>query len=196
MTTSPPLVKTEQPEGRGNRVRWWALGAVLAAVVLVTLVFGSQLADDQGFADSPLIGQAVGDIELDMLETADGFRLIEQLGQVTVINFWASWCVPCRAEHTVFLDVAEDFADRDLVVVGITYQDRPEDSIAFLDSLGRAQNGVYAIDPEGRAAIEFGVFGIPETFVVAEDGTIVSKIVGRVTGPRLRAAVTEALATR
>jgi cytochrome c biogenesis protein CcmG/thiol:disulfide interchange protein DsbE len=95
-------------------------------------------------------------------------------GRVTVVNVWASWCVPCRQEHPVLAELAKNPSMR---VVGINYKDNPENARRFLGSLGNPFAAI-GIDPNGRAAIDWGVYGVPETFVVGPDGTIRHKHIG------------------
>jgi len=92
------------------------------------------------------------------------------------VNFWESWCVACRAEHDDLMRTARAYEDRDVRFVGIVFQDEPEDSIRFLDELGRGYDNVT--DEGSRTAIEFGVFGIPETFFVDAQGLVAAKIAG------------------
>ena len=98
-------------------------------------------------------------------------------GAVTVVNVWASWCVPCRDEAPLLMKLA---ADKRIRIVGINYKDQPADAVKFIARYGNpfAANGA---DGNGRASIEWGVYGVPETFVVGRDGTIVYKLVGPIT---------------
>ena len=98
-------------------------------------------------------------------------------GGVTVVNVWASWCAPCRQEHPLLMDLAKNPAVR---VVGINYKDNPENARRFLGALGNPFAAVGG-DPSGRAAIDWGVYGVPETFVVGPDGAIRHKHIGPLT---------------
>jgi cytochrome c biogenesis protein CcmG/thiol:disulfide interchange protein DsbE len=95
-------------------------------------------------------------------------------GQVTVVNVWASWCAPCRQEHPALMALAKEPSLR---VVGINYKDQPENARRFLGALGNPFAAV-GIDPNGRTAIDWGVYGVPETFIVGPDGTIRHKHIG------------------
>ena len=110
-------------------------------------------------------------------------------GQVTVLNVWASWCVPCREEAALLMTLA---ADRRVRVVGINYKDQPDNARRFLGRYGNpfAANGT---DSNGRAAIEWGVYGVPETFVVGRDGRIAYKLIGPITPDNLDAALKPAI---
>ncbi len=108
------------------------------------------------------------------------------------MNFWASWCVPCRNEHDDLVGTARTYADRDVVFLGIVYQDNPDQAIAFLDELGCGYD--HLTDPGSTAVIDFGVFGIPETFFIDRDGTIVAKITGESTAQVLSETLDQSLA--
>ncbi len=95
-------------------------------------------------------------------------------GKLTLVNVWGSWCVPCRQEHPLLMEIAEDERIR---VVGLNYKDQPENARRFLGDLGNPFAAVGA-DRAGRSAIEWGVYGVPETFLVDEAGKIVYKHVG------------------
>jgi cytochrome c biogenesis protein CcmG/thiol:disulfide interchange protein DsbE len=96
---------------------------------------------------------------------------------VTIVNVWASWCAPCRQEHPLLMDLAKDPSVR---VVGVNYKDNPENARRFLGQLGNPF-AVVGVDPSGRAAIDWGVYGVPETFVVGPDGTVRHKHIGPLT---------------
>jgi cytochrome c biogenesis protein CcmG/thiol:disulfide interchange protein DsbE len=95
-------------------------------------------------------------------------------GKLTLVNVWASWCVPCRQEHPVVLGLSRD--DR-LNIVGINYKDRNDAALEFLGELGNPFKAI-GVDPKGAAAIDWGVYGIPESFLVSPDGVILYKHVG------------------
>jgi cytochrome c biogenesis protein CcmG/thiol:disulfide interchange protein DsbE len=98
-------------------------------------------------------------------------------GRVTLVNVWASWCAPCREEHPVLVELAKDTS---VALVGINYKDQPDNARRFLGALGNPFAAV-GVDANGRAAIDWGVYGVPETFVIAPDGTIAYKHVGPLT---------------
>jgi len=115
-------------------------------------------------AGEPVPGFSRADLPL----TADG------AAQVNIVNVWASWCVPCRDEHPVLMDLADDPEVR---VLGINYKDRPENARRFLGALGNPFDRV-GVDESGRSAIEWGVYGVPETFIVDANGIIRYKHIG------------------
>jgi cytochrome c biogenesis protein CcmG, thiol:disulfide interchange protein DsbE len=114
-------------------------------------------------------------------------------GKVSLVNVWASWCIPCHDEAPLLTALAQD---KRLQLVGIDYKDAPDNARRFLGRYGNPF-GIVGVDSNGRAAIEWGVYGVPETFVVGRDGTIVYKLVGPVTPDNidtvLRAEIEKAL---
>jgi cytochrome c biogenesis protein CcmG, thiol:disulfide interchange protein DsbE len=98
-------------------------------------------------------------------------------GKVSVVNVWASWCVPCHDEAPLLTALGQD---KRLQVIGINYKDTPENARRFLGRYGNPF-GMVGVDNNGRAAIEWGVYGVPETFVVGREGTVVFKLVGPIT---------------
>jgi cytochrome c biogenesis protein CcmG, thiol:disulfide interchange protein DsbE len=115
-------------------------------------------------------------------------------GKVSVVNVWASWCVPCHDEAPLLTELARD---NRLQLVGINYKDAADNARRFLGRYGNPF-GIVGVDGNGRAAIEWGVYGVPETFVVGREGTIVYKLVGPVTPDNidtvLKAEIDKALA--
>jgi cytochrome c biogenesis protein CcmG, thiol:disulfide interchange protein DsbE len=98
-------------------------------------------------------------------------------GKVSVVNVWASWCVPCHEEAPLLTELGKD---KRLQMVGINYKDAPDNARRFLGRYGNPF-GLVGVDDSGRASIEWGVYGVPETFVVGREGTIVYKLVGPIT---------------
>src|SRR5262245_29655936 len=106
-------------------------------------------------------------------------------GKVSLVNVWASWCVPCHDEAPLLTELAKD---NRLQLVGINYKDAPDNARRFLGRYGNPFALVGA-DANGRASIEWGVYGVPETFIVGRDGTIAYKLVGPITPDNLRAVL-------
>ena len=102
-------------------------------------------------------------------------------GKVSVVNVWASWCVPCHDEAPLFTELGKD---KRLQLIGINYKDAPDNARRFLGRYGNPF-GFVGVDGNGRAAIEWGVYGVPETFIVGRQGTIVYKLVGPVTSENI-----------
>jgi cytochrome c biogenesis protein CcmG, thiol:disulfide interchange protein DsbE len=110
-------------------------------------------------------------------------------GAVTLVNVWASWCVPCHDELPLLMKLAEDKRIR---LVGINYKDQPDNARRFLGRYGNPFVAVGA-DGNGRASIEWGVYGVPETFIVGRDGRIAYKLVGPITAANLDTALKPAI---
>jgi cytochrome c biogenesis protein CcmG/thiol:disulfide interchange protein DsbE len=110
-------------------------------------------------------------------------------GNITLVNVWASWCVPCHDEVPQLETLAKDKRIR---LVGINYKDQPDNARRFIGRYGNPFAAVGA-DPNGRAAIEWGVYGVPETFVVGRDGRIAHKLVGPITEQNLKAVLMPAI---
>ena len=172
-------------------VRFVALAAV-AVVIGVAAVLGSRITQDATLVESPLIGQPAPDLTLPDLEGAGSVSLGELRGQVVIVNFWASWCVPCRNEHPALVAANDAYRDAGVTFVGINFQDQQASATAFLDELGRGDGYRYVTDPGSRAAVEFGVYGVPETYVIDRTGTIIAKITGE-SNSRLLAEVIDAV---
>lgn len=146
--------------------------AAMAIFFLVTLestrVTGPQ---------SPLIGKPAPGLLLDGVagSGAPGLSSADIQGKVVIVNVFASWCTPCRIEHPLLIELA-----RAHLVVGINYKDKPEAARAFLDELGNPYARIGA-DGDGRAGIDWGITGVPETYVVDAQGIVVWKIGGPLT---------------
>jgi cytochrome c biogenesis protein CcmG/thiol:disulfide interchange protein DsbE len=162
---------------RGSALKWAGLGIAAAAVVFA-VVLASRFGTDPGLVESPLLGEPAPTLELPLLGDSTTFDTSDLTGSITVVNFFASWCPECREEHSDLVATAEAFKDRGVRFVQISYQESPEASIAYLDEAGRSESTLYLADPGSRAAIAYGVFGIPETFFIDAAGTVVGKIIG------------------
>jgi cytochrome c biogenesis protein CcmG/thiol:disulfide interchange protein DsbE len=181
---------------RRRRLMAWIAALVVVLVLAVGTALGSRLGTDPALVDSPLIGQPAPSVQLPALQGGEPVSLAAPRGQVVVVNFWASWCVPCRQEHPTLVAAANAYRPAGVTFLGVVYQDRAESAIAFLDELGRAQGYLYATDPGSRTAVEFGVFGIPETFVLDRSGVIVAKITGASNYPLLSGVLDAVIAGR
>lgn len=151
---------------------------IAPAVVFVVLavLLGWGLTNDPSEVPTALRDKAVPTFDLPPLdEGTEGLATTDlRSGEISVINVWASWCVPCRAEHPLL----EQIADFDGVsLYGIAYKDKPEDAREFLDELGDPFQRIGA-DADGRVGIELGVYGVPETFFIGPDGAIRYKHIG------------------
>jgi len=167
--------------------------AFLPLVLFIALsgVFLYQLGSGKDASEIPsvLIGTKAPSLDLPPLEglSANGAPVpaltdaaIE--GQLSLVNVWASWCVPCRQEHPILLELSRDPR---VELVGINYKDKNDNARNFLRELGNPFSAV-GVDPAGKAAIDWGVYGIPETYLVGPDGEILFKQIGPFTTESLR----------
>jgi cytochrome c biogenesis protein CcmG/thiol:disulfide interchange protein DsbE len=144
------------------------------AVIAVALGVGLQLKPAE--IPSALIGKPVPVFALNAVQgTEKGLSSADLKGQVSVVNVFASWCVPCRVEHPLWEEVAKS----GVPLFGINYKDTPANAAAWLASLGNPYARTGA-DLNGRVGIDFGVYGVPETFVIDADGIIRLKFIGPV----------------
>lgn len=125
---------------------------------------------------SALIGTKAPALSLPPLEGSNLPALNDAAvkGKMTLVNVFASWCIPCRQEHPILQELAKD---KRITVVGINYKDKPDNALRFLGELGNPFAAI-GVDPNGKAAIDWGVYGIPESYLVGADGTILYKKVG------------------
>jgi len=146
--------------------------AVFAALA-VALYWGLWNKDDR--LPSALIGRPVPEFELPPIEgREDGLSSADLRGGISIVNVWASWCVPCRTENPLLVELAESGT---VPIYGINYKDNSEEALAFLEELGDPFTRIGA-DRSGRVAIDWGVYGLPETFVIDAEGRIAYKHVG------------------
>lgn len=148
-------------------------------VFLVLLVFlGIGLTRDPRVVPSPLIGKAAPSFTAIQLG-ADGqhFSAKNMLGKVWLLNVWASWCVACRQEHPVWIEFAKT---KTIPLIGLDYKDEPGEGLTWLRRYGDPYD-LSVIDRDGRIGIDFGVYGVPETFLIDKKGMIRHKQIGPVT---------------
>lgn len=160
-------------------------GYLLPVIVFIAIgiAFGVGLTLRPDIIPSALIGKQVPEFSLPPVKgRAVGFSSADLKGRVSVVNVFASWCVECRAEHPILMKFAESGL---APLYGLNYKDRPDDAANWLDRMGDPYTGTGA-DVEGRVAIAWGVYGVPETFVVDRDGRIAYKRIGALTPEILR----------
>lgn len=173
----------------------WRRSAVAAAFglpVIGLFVFG--LRHDPKDIPSPLPGKPAPPFALAVFAPGqpplarpigDTIRLSDLRGQVVVLNFWASWCLACRDEHATLSAVAREYVGKPVHFVGSLYQDRTSAGTAWIAEMG-GQSYPSVEDPKSRTAIDYGLYGVPETFIISPDGRVARKI----TGPADAATVT------
>lgn len=146
----------------------------LAAFVALAAAFYLGLGRDPTLIPSPLIGRPVPPFTAAaLLPDHPGLSSSDLKGQVQIVNVFASWCVPCRAEHPLITDLSA----QGLVVHGLNWKDKPDDARAWLSELGTPYRRVGS-DLTGRAGINLGVYGVPETYVIDADGVVRYKYTG------------------
>lgn len=169
--------------GAGTRMRVFLAALPLAIFLALALIFWTQLNSGRDISEIPsaLIGTKAPWRDLEPLSGAmrngapvPALSAEATKGKLTLVNFWASWCVPCRQEHPIILELSKDPR---LTVVGVNYKDGNENALRFLGELGNPFAAI-GLDPAGRMAIDWGVYGIPESYLVGPDGTILYKKVG------------------
>ncbi|MGH8583134.1 MAG: DsbE family thiol:disulfide interchange protein [Gammaproteobacteria bacterium] len=166
----------------------YLLPLALFAVLLGLLYAG--LSRDPRLVPSPLIGKPVPAFSLPRLKAGESPLTQRDLhGQPTLVNIWASWCAACRDEHPLLIELAER---DDIRILGLNYKDTRVAAQDWLDKWGDPYADV-AYDEAGRVAIDWGVYGVPETFVVDADGIIRYKQVGPLTEPILSEQLLPAL---
>jgi cytochrome c biogenesis protein CcmG, thiol:disulfide interchange protein DsbE len=136
---------------------------------------------DPSLLPSALIDKPAPDFALAGLDGAPGLTRDGLKGQVVLVNFFASWCVPCRAEHPLLMRIAEE---EHVPLYGIAYKNKPEDAAQFLDRLGNPYRRV-GLDLSGHVGIDFGVYGVPETYIIDKTGHIRYRYVGPLTAGAL-----------
>ncbi len=154
---------------------------VVAFTGLVAYFFLA-LQRDPSVLPSAMIDKPAPEFALEGLGTAPGLARADAAGQVVLVNFFASWCVPCRVEHPLLMQLSHQLK---VPLYGIDYKDKPEDAARFLGELGDPYKRIGA-DRDGRVGIDFGVYGVPETYVIDKAGRIRLRHVGPLTPEAVR----------
>ena len=173
-----------RPDRRVRRliVAAWLVAGVAAIIALLTF----SVARPTGPVDTPIVGRPAPAFDL---QTLDGQRvaLADLRGSPIILNFWASWCIPCREEAPLLTAADAAHRTQGLRVLGVVYQDSAENARQFMARYGQTYPGL--VDPDGRTAIDYGVFGIPETFFIDRSGVVRSRQVGALTEVELQRQV-------
>jgi cytochrome c biogenesis protein CcmG, thiol:disulfide interchange protein DsbE len=158
---------------------WKFLLPVAAFVALIVLfAFGLNPKRDIHALPSPLIGKPAPEFALtDVLDASRSVSNATLKGQVYVLNVWASWCLPCRQEHQALLEISRQHV---VPIIGLDYMDEREKAKQWLEQLGNPYSAV-AFDTDGRTAIDWGVYGAPETYLVDARGRVIFKFISPVT---------------
>lgn len=172
--------ETARPEARPKSIAWWQFG-LIGLMFMMFVMFAAGLGRDSKILPSPLIGKPAFAFDIAKLGSDERLRLADFRGKVVVMNFWASWCLSCKDEHHVLLKVADRLKSAAGVqFIGINHKDTAANAEAFLKKMGRFPYP-SGVDPQGRLGLEFGVYGMPETFFITADGVIADKHIGALT---------------
>ena len=181
---APPGPPVQAGGRRGRGLKLLVLVVVAAgAVVTLSIGFGR----DPSVVESVLLDEPAPPLSGATLD-GGSFDLADHRGQVVVVNVWASWCAPCRREYPLLEQASARLPADGVQFVGINTQDTVEDAQAFLDEMG-GSHYPNVLDPQGRWAVEWGTFGVPETFVVDQQGRLRTKHIGELAPGWIEAAV-------
>ena len=171
--------------------RWLRRAAFLltAASVVFAVALAARFGTSPGLVESPLLGKPAPSFELPTLEGTDTVGVDDFRGQIVVLNFFASWCLECRLEHDDLVAASDAFSGTGVTFVNVSYQESPEASLRYLATEGSSEAAHYLQDPMSRTAIAYGVFGIPETFFIDGQGTVVGKIIGETDAATIGATI-------
>jgi cytochrome c biogenesis protein CcmG/thiol:disulfide interchange protein DsbE len=167
------------------------------ALLLLVLVVGLRRSPEKGIIPSPLIGKPAPQFTLpNLLDPAHPLSTGELRGRWSLVNVWGTWCFECRAEHSTLLQIKQQGA---VPIIGIDWKDEDRDALSWLQQLGNPYERI-GTDHDGRVAIDWGVYGAPESFLINPSGTIVYKHIGALTPqvwqreflPRIGAAASRA----
>jgi cytochrome c biogenesis protein CcmG, thiol:disulfide interchange protein DsbE len=159
-----------------------AMGVAISAPILALLAFG--MTKDPNSIPSPLPGRAAPEFALPVMDQADTVRLADLRGSVVVLNFWASWCLECRHEHSDLSYAARMFEPHGVKFFGVLYNDTPANGRAWIREMG-GQDYPSLVDEGSRTAVSYGLYGVPETFIIDQSGVVVHKQIGPITLSRL-----------
>ena len=175
--SAPPGPAGGEAPSRPRTARYSAVGIGVVVLLLVT-VLATREPSNTRLADTPLLGQEAPALSgRSVLEQGGDFDLVDHRGRWVLVNFFATWCVPCQAEHPDLVRFSAAHADAgDARVVSVVFSDSDADVARFF-AVNGGEWPVLA-DPLGSTALEFGVTGVPESYLIGPDGTVVSKILG------------------
>jgi len=162
------------PETKRHKLRLFRL-LPLSIFLLIAVLLGIGLFMDPKLVPSPLIGKPVPEFSLQPVQgRKSGLSREDLMGEVSMVNVFASWCVACRQEHPLLLELSRQGV---VPIHGLNYKDQPQEAADWLDSLGDPYTRTGA-DIDGRVGIDWGVYGVPETFIVDKSGRIAYKHIG------------------
>ncbi|MCH8844075.1 MAG: DsbE family thiol:disulfide interchange protein [SAR324 cluster bacterium] len=173
-------------------IRSWKFWGVLSAIGAVVALFAYGFTVDPKLVPSPLVGKPAADFTVQQLNGEGALTLSDLQGTPVLLNFWASWCVACRDEAAILQEahLLYDVAQNRLRVIGVAIQDTPEKALAFAERFGKTY--FLALDDEaGTIGLDYGLYGVPETFFIDAGGRIQYKQVGAVTRELIRTMLDE-----
>lgn len=174
------------------------MASIRPLVILPPVIFGAMallfgigmFRDDPDSLPSARAGQPAPPVVLGTMDGKTGVTdSMVRTGEVKLVNFWASWCAPCRAEHPTL----EKLSGEGVTIYGINYKDDPAKALAFLGELGDPYAAI-GTDESGRTALDWGLYGVPETFVIDATGRIILRFAGPVTSRVLEDTIRPAMA--
>ncbi|HEV7416344.1 MAG TPA: DsbE family thiol:disulfide interchange protein [Tianweitania sediminis] len=182
--TEPAHPQLEARSGRRRRLSVLLVPLILFGVLVAFFLAQLMSGRDASTVPSALINRPAPQTDLPPLAATSlpGLRSADFLGKVTLVNVFASWCAPCREEHPVLLALSRD---ERFTLAGLNYKDAQDNAAGFLRELGNPYDAI-GVDASGRTGIDWGVYGVPETFVVGRDGTIAFKFVGPLSAETVR----------
>jgi cytochrome c biogenesis protein CcmG/thiol:disulfide interchange protein DsbE len=164
------------------------IGILLTAALVIVFYFA--LGNDPTHINSPLVGRTAPEFALKAVGSGELIDLTQLRGKPVVLNFWATWCVPCYEEHPVLVANARQLGP-DVQFVGVVFNDTEDKIMQFLRERGASYPTL--IDEQGKTAIAYGVGGVPETFFLDKRGTVVAKYAGPLTSDALREELMKAM---
>jgi cytochrome c biogenesis protein CcmG/thiol:disulfide interchange protein DsbE len=182
-------------------VNWKRAAIAFGAAIPVIALFAFGFTRNPAEIPSPLPGKTAPPFTLAVLTPGEGsharqvgdtLRLQDLTGKVVVVNFWASWCLPCRTEHAALSTVATEYGDRPTQFIGVLYNDDPAAGIRWISEMG-GMTYPAVTDVESRTAIDYGLYGVPETFIIDPAGKVAHKQLGPITADILRRVIDSVL---
>ena len=182
------------PAPRRRRIAVWIAAALAVTFVALVVVLAKAEPSTTRAADSPLLGKQAPVVQAKTIDGVD-YDLDDERGKWVVVNFFATWCVPCRIEHPELISWQQRHAAiGDAAVVAIIYDDSVSAVRRFRDEEGG--DWPMLLDDDGRIAVDFGVSGVPESYLISPEGVVVSKIVGGILDGELEELLNRAKAAR
>lgn len=165
--------------------RWLAFAPLAALVLMGVLFAGYSLKRNPQVQPSAMVGRPVPDLTLPVLETGRPMAVRQAVAGPALVNFYASWCAPCELEAPALMRLKA----QGVTIIGIGYKDAPENNRAFLGRVGDPF-AIRLLDRDGRAGLEFGVTGVPESYLIDASGVITAKFTGELTPDEERRIIT------